>query len=243
MKLSSSLATFWLPTLLLSALSCSGVEAAPTKPNVLLIMADDQGWGDVASHGARHLRTPVLDSLAESGVRFERFFVSPVCAPTRASLLTGRYSLRTGVRGVTRGWENMRTEEHTIAESLRAAGYATGCFGKWHVESPETRQWKATLLFACKPEDAGCRFRISCGDSELEFVLPESHQRDFKHSTERVPPSPHYAVRTWRELSLGFLSLSHGHHDIRIVGLNRPGSRFAEINSLKLSPAPTASNH
>jgi arylsulfatase A len=567
-------------------------------------MTDDQGWGDVTSHGAEHLKTPMLDSLAESGVRFERFFVSPVCAPTRASLLTGRDSLRTGVRGVTRGWENMRTEELTIAESLRAAGYATGCFGKWHngrhlpihpngqgfdefvgfcgghwnsyfdaplerngqafqsngyitdvltdeaiafinrekekpwfcyvpynaphspwlvpdrffdryrnaglddktacayamvesldenigrllstlestnqsdntivvfltdngpnsdrfngdmrgrkgsvheggvrvplfvrwpgkitpgrtvdpicahidllptllemcgverqdgppldgvslwpliegtsndadwpnrmlftsrtsgyeksltgikgavrtrrwratfennrwslfdmqadpgqqidiaddkpgvtakleasfhewlrdvhpqppidpiipiprqaslkgrvvelpaheavltssvgrgiryagtagyanswitdwsdteaavswsVESPETRKWKATLLFACRPEDAGCRFRISCGDSEQEFVIPESENRGFNHSQERVPPSPHYAVRTWRELSLGVLSLSHGRHEIRIVGVDRPGSKFAEIKSLKLSPVTDAS--
>lgn len=107
-------------------------QAAPRQPNVLLIMTDDQGWGDIASHGARHLRTPVLDKLAASGARFDRFFVSPVCAPTRASLLTGRYALRTGVRGVTRGWENMRSSEVTLAEYFRSAGYATGCFGKWH---------------------------------------------------------------------------------------------------------------
>jgi arylsulfatase A-like enzyme len=111
---------------------CFGTQAATDKPNVLLIMTDDQGWGDIASHGAPHLQTPVLDALADSGVRFDRFFVSPVCAPTRASLLTGRYSLRTGVRGVTRGWENMRTEEVTLGEYFRTAGYTTGCFGKWH---------------------------------------------------------------------------------------------------------------
>ncbi len=63
---------------------------------------------------------------------FERFFVSPVCAPTRASLLTGRDSLRTGILCVTRGWENMRTEELTLAESFWQQGYSTGCFGKWH---------------------------------------------------------------------------------------------------------------
>lgn len=106
--------------------------ATAEQPNVLLIMTDDQGWGDISSHGAPQLRTPNLDALAESGVRFDRFYVSPVCAPTRASLLTGRYSLRTGVRGVTRGWENMRTDEVTLAERFRSAGYATGCFGKWH---------------------------------------------------------------------------------------------------------------
>ena len=109
----------------------SGDEGVP-RPNVLLILTDDQGWGDIGSHGNDVLDTPHLDRLAERGARFERFFVSPVCAPTRAALLTGRYSLRGGVHGVTRGHETMRSDEVTIAELLRDDGYATGCFGKWH---------------------------------------------------------------------------------------------------------------
>lgn len=119
-------------TFALGMLQCCSSQAAAIQPNVLLIMTDDQGWGDISLHGAEHLQTPVLDAFAKSGVRFDRFFVSPVCAPTRASLLTGRYSLRTGVRGVTRGWENMQAEELTLAECFRSAGYSTGCFGKWH---------------------------------------------------------------------------------------------------------------
>ncbi len=115
---------------------CSGLKADSSserhRPNVVLIMTDDQGWGDIRSHGNDKIDTPVMDKLAAAGARFERFFVSPVCAPTRASLLTGRYHLRTGVHGVTRGRENMRSEEVTIAEALKGAGYATGCFGKWH---------------------------------------------------------------------------------------------------------------
>lgn len=102
------------------------------RPNVLLIMTDDQGWGDIYSHGNPKLDTPVMDRLAGEGARFNRFFVSPVCAPTRASLLTGRYHGRTGVFGVTRGYETMRAEEVTIAEVFKEAGYATGSFGKWH---------------------------------------------------------------------------------------------------------------
>ena len=95
-------------------------------------MTDDQGFGDVRSHGNPHIDTPVHDRIAAEGVRLDRFFVSPVCAPTRASLLTGRWHLRTGVHGVTRGRETMRSSETTIAEILREAGYATGAFGKWH---------------------------------------------------------------------------------------------------------------
>jgi arylsulfatase A-like enzyme len=102
------------------------------RPNILLIMTDDQGWGDITSHGNDKIETPVMDSIAAAGARFDRFYVSPVCAPTRASLLTGRYHLRTGVSGVTRGWETMRASELTIAEALRSGGYRTGAFGKWH---------------------------------------------------------------------------------------------------------------
>ena len=103
-----------------------------SRPNVLLIMTDDQGWGDVRSHGNDKIDTPVQDAFAAQAARFERFYVSPVCAPTRASLLTGRYHLRTGTAWVTRGLETMRCEEVTLAEILKQAGYATGCFGKWH---------------------------------------------------------------------------------------------------------------
>ncbi len=116
---------------LTAALGASSAQAAG-PPNVLLIITDDQGWGDVRSHGNRQIDTPVIDRLAADGVQFERFFVSSVCAPTRASLLTGRYHLRTGIHGVTRGFENMRSQEVTVAEVLKKAGYATGCFGKWH---------------------------------------------------------------------------------------------------------------
>ena len=111
-------------------------EPAADRPNVLLILTDDQGWGDIHSHGNEKLDTPNLDRLAEQGARFERFFVSPVCAPTRAAMLTGRYSLRCGVHGVTRGHETMRSGEVTLAEALHgdedAARYDTACFGKWH---------------------------------------------------------------------------------------------------------------
>ena len=113
---------------------------APTSPNVILILTDDQGWGDLSLHGNPYLQTPVMDKLAHDGVQFERFYVSPLCAPTRASLLTGRYHLRTGVASVTGGLETMRSEETTLAEAFRGAGYRTGIFGKWHngAHYPET---------------------------------------------------------------------------------------------------------
>src|SRR5687768_10882687 len=78
---------------------------AADRPNILLILTDDQGYGDLSLHGNPHVKTPVIDAFAKKGIQFDRFFVSPVCSPTRASLLTGRYSLRTGVWGVTHGKE------------------------------------------------------------------------------------------------------------------------------------------
>lgn len=101
-------------------------------PNVVLIMTDDQGWGDVGIHGNPIIDTPTLDRLGGQSVRLNRFYVSPVCAPTRAALLTGRYPERTGVAGVTSRQEVMRSGEVTIAELFREAGFHTGCFGKWH---------------------------------------------------------------------------------------------------------------
>ncbi len=120
-----------LLTACLPAAVCFAQPASP-QPNVLLIITDDQGYGDLGLHGNEHVRTPNVDRLGRESIRFERFFVSPLCAPTRASLLTGRYSLRTGAKGVAQGLETMRAEEVTIAEALGAAGYRTGLFGKWH---------------------------------------------------------------------------------------------------------------
>ena len=107
-------------------------RAIRTRPNIVVILADDQGWGDLSIHGNTNLSTPSIDSLAREGTRFEHFYVSPVCSPTRAEFLTGRYAARGGVRGVSTGEERLNLDEHTIAETFKAAGYSTGAFGKWH---------------------------------------------------------------------------------------------------------------
>ncbi len=105
---------------------------ADERPNVVVLLADDAGWGDYSSSGNAQVATPNIDSLAAAGVTLDRFFVCPLCAPTRAELLTGRYYPRTGVYGVSAGQERMNLDEKTIADAFHAAGYATGLFGKWH---------------------------------------------------------------------------------------------------------------
>jgi len=120
---------------LLSILSCLFISFArsQTQPNILLIMADDMGYGDLGAANNPYLKTPELDRLKAQSVSFEYFYVSSVCAPTRASLLTGRYAQRTGVTSVTNGFEIMNPDEYTLAELLKPAGYRTGIFGKWHL--------------------------------------------------------------------------------------------------------------
>ncbi len=102
------------------------------KPNVILILTDDQGWGDLSVNGNRDLGTPNIDYLAVNGVKFDRFFVSPVCSPTRAEILTGRHHVRTGVYDVSKGGERINLDEETIANVLKKSGYQTAAYGKWH---------------------------------------------------------------------------------------------------------------
>ncbi len=112
-------------------LAAAGAVAKP--PHIILVMADDQGWGDMAYNGHPTLKTPNFDAAAAEGLRFDRFYAAaPVCSPTRASVMTGRHPNRMGVFS----WGHpMRPQETTLAEALKKAGYTTGHFGKWHLGS------------------------------------------------------------------------------------------------------------
>ena len=103
------------------------------RPNVVLVITDDQGYGDLSCHGNPVLKTPNIDSLAEDSIRLTDFHVSPTCSPSRAAFMTGRCSDRTGVWHTIMGRSLLRENEITIAELLRDSGYATGMFGKWHL--------------------------------------------------------------------------------------------------------------
>ena len=106
--------------------------ASRDRPNVILAMTDDQGWGDTGYNGHRVLKTPALDAMARSGLRFSRFYSgAPVCSPTRGSAVTGRHPYRYGITFANVG--HMLPEEVTLAEALKTQGYLTGHFGKWHL--------------------------------------------------------------------------------------------------------------
>lgn len=109
------------------------VNSAAAPPNVILILTDDQGYGDMACHGNPWLRTPHLDRMHDESIQLDDYHVDPVCTPTRAALMTGRHSLRVGAWTVTEGRQLLNPDETTMAEVFRASGYRTGLFGKWHL--------------------------------------------------------------------------------------------------------------
>lgn len=149
------------------------VHAAETsRPNFILIMCDDLGWGDVGFNGGQHIRTPHLDQMAANGLKLTRFYAqAPVCSPTRASVVTGRHHDRTGIYTANHG--NLRTGEFTIYEALAAKGYATGHFGKWHMGTL-TRKVKESNRGANKPEN---------------YSPPWQHQVDVTFATEAKTPT------------------------------------------------------
>jgi len=110
--------------------SCTSIE---DKPNVILVITDDQGYGDLACHGNPWIKTPSMDKLWEQSIRLTDFHVCPTCAPTRSALMTGRYNDRTGVWHTVTGRTLLRENEVTMAQIFKDNGYSTGMFGKWHL--------------------------------------------------------------------------------------------------------------
>ncbi len=126
------------------------IARAADAPNVLIVITDDQGWGDLGAHGNPVLKTPKLDAFTKESAWLKNFYVCPVCSPTRSSLLTGQYNYRTGVVDTFLGRSLMRPDAKTLAEYLAASGYRTGVFGKWPLGDtyplrPEDRGFQETL--------------------------------------------------------------------------------------------------
>jgi arylsulfatase A-like enzyme len=132
--------TYWTLNLLIvilffSLTCCEPNEVKKKKanqPNVILILTDDQGFGDLSITGNTNLSTPNIDAIAQNGAMFDRFYVSPVCSPTRAEILTGRYHVRGGVYSTSAGGERLDLDETTVAQLFQNAGYKTAAYGKWH---------------------------------------------------------------------------------------------------------------
>lgn len=111
----------------------SGAELAGSKPNIILVLTDDHGYGDLACHGHPYVKTPNMDRLHSQAVRLTDYHVSPTCAPTRSALMSGRLPFKNGITHTILERERMTLKTTTIAEALKGAGYTTGIFGKWHL--------------------------------------------------------------------------------------------------------------
>ncbi len=156
---------------------------ADAKPNVVLVMADDLGWGDVGFNGNTVIQTPHLDAMAANGLNFSRFYAAaPVCSPTRGSCLTGRHPFRYGITHANTG--HLKKEEITLSETLKEQGYATGHFGKWHL---------GTLTKTVKEANRGGP------RGAAHFAPPQEHGFDVCFSTESKVPthSPLRAPKTF----------------------------------------------
>src|SRR5271157_3737555 len=178
-------------------LASTGVAAGetPKRPDVLLVMTDDQGYGDLGFHGNPRVRTPNLDRLARQSARLTSFYVSPVCSPTRASLLTGRYNFRTGVVDTYLGRSMMHRDEVTLAAMLAAAGYRTGIFGKWHLGDnaplrPIDRGFHEALVHNGEAQ----RYRGYCSDifaqAAIDFVSKTQEKPFFAYLAFNCPHDP-----------------------------------------------------
>ncbi len=143
-----------LLVLVLTVLACTYPEQKASlteRPNIILIMIDNVGYPEIGINGNDLVKTPNLDNFAKEGIQFSRFYSNPLCSPTRASLMTGRYYYRTGILHTSRGGAKMHGDEITIAEILKDAGYTTGIFGKWHLGDnypmrPQDQGFDETLI-------------------------------------------------------------------------------------------------
>ena len=160
----------FLPFLLCGLLlpAAAFAEAPPARPNILFVLADDTGYGDLAATGNPILKTPNLDRLYHEGVRLTDFHVSPTCSPTRSALMSGRHEFKNGVTHTILERERLNPDAVTIAQVLKAAGYSTGIFGKWHL-GDEPDHWPSNRgfdeMFIHGGGGIGQTYPGSCGDA------------------------------------------------------------------------------
>jgi len=153
----------FLSTALLLSVASSLAGAANTKPNIVYIVADDLGWKDVGFNGCTDIKTPNLDKLAENGAKFSQFYAQPMCTPTRAALMTGRYPFRYGLQTIVipgpAGY-GLATNEWLLPQALKDAGYNTAIIGKWHLGHGDTKYW---------PKQRGFDYQYGAMIGELDY--------------------------------------------------------------------------
>ncbi|MFV1965574.1 MAG: arylsulfatase [Pirellulaceae bacterium] len=209
-------AIFIVFAVVLGATDAVGAE----RPNVVFILTDDQGYGDLACHGNAVIQTPNLDRLHAESVRFTNFHVSPTCSQTRAQLMTGRYPTRTGVWHTIAGRSLLRRNELTLADDFRAAGYNTGIFGKWHLGDN----------FPFRPQDNGFQEVLVCGGGGVTNI-PNYWANDYFDDTYlgngKWEKQEGYCTDVWFRAALRFIeSTPKGQPFFCYISTNAPHTPY-----------------
>lgn len=205
----------FISILLVSLTNGLADDPAPVKPNIVLVITDDQGYGDIAAHGNRMIKTPNLDQLYQKSLRLTNFHVDPTCAPTRSALMTGRYSTRTGVWHTIMGRSLMDTNEVTLAEVLKSNGYQTGLFGKWHLGDN----------YPLRPQDQGFDTVVQHGGGGVGQT-PDDWQNDYFDDTYlrkgKSEKFQGYCTDIWFDEALKFINSNKSKPFFAYISTNAP---------------------
>ena len=178
--------------------SAAALAAPPPRPNVVFLLTDDQGYGDLACHGNPVVKTPNIDALHSRSVRFTNYHVSPTCAPTRSAIMTGRFSNSTGVWHTIMGRSILAPGEVTLADCFRASGYRTGMFGKWHLGDN----------YPSRPQDRGFDEALCCGGGGV-WQAPDYFGNDYQDDTysRNGRPEAHtgFCTGVWFDSAMRFI--------------------------------------
>lgn len=205
--------------LLVTFTDCRADSTNTRKPNVVLVITDDQGYGDIAAHGNKMIQTPNLDQLYRQSLRLTNFHVDPTCAPTRAALMTGHYSTRTGVWHTIMGRSLMNTNEVTLAEVMQSNGYKTGMFGKWHLGDN----------YPLRPQDQGFETVVQHGGGGVTQT-PDYWQNDYFDDTYLRNGKPEkfkgYCTDIWFQEALNFIETNKSEPFFAYISTNAPHSPY-----------------
>jgi len=172
---------FAIPALLFTTAKLAATQPAPIKPNIVHIIADDLGWRDVGFNGCTDIKTPNLDKLAKDGAKFTQFYVQPMCTPSRAAILTGRYPFRYGLQTAvipSVASYGLDCDEFLLPQCLKDAGYETAIIGKWHLGHADKKYW---------PKQRGFDYQYGAIIGELDyFTHSESGVLDWFRNNEPV---------------------------------------------------------
>lgn len=208
---------YWLAIALL--LSPALLLAADRAPNVVLIITDDQGYGDIGFHGNTMIETPHLDRLAKQSVRLTNFHTDPTCAETRSALMTGRYSCRAGVWHTVAGRSILRSDEVTMADVFKHNGYATGMFGKWHLGDH----------YPYRPQDRGFDEVLRHGGGGVAQI-PDAWGNDYFDDTYehngKLEPQTGYCTDVWFGAALKFIEAKREQPFFCYIATNAPHSPY-----------------